>query len=293
MTRPAKLFLESGFHVICDKPLTTNLADAGDLAEAVRRTGLVFGLTHNYTGYPMVRQARTMIADGELGRIRVVQVEYAQDWLTERLEDTGQKQAAWRTDPAQSGPAGCLGDIATHAYNLVRFVTGLGCEALAADLSIFVPGRRLDDNVNVLFRLSGGAKGMLWASQVAPGNENNLRLRVFGDRAGLDWRQEDPNYLWMTPLGAPPQLLRRGGAGAGPVAAHATRTPAGHPEGYLEGFAQLYADLAELIAARRDGRSPDPAATLVPGVEDGVEGVRFIDAALKSSRANAKWVSIG
>ena len=290
---PAKLFLESGFHVICDKPLTTNLADAGDLAEAVRRTGLVFGLTHNYTGYPMVRQARTMIADGELGRIRVVQVEYAQDWLTERLEDTGQKQAAWRTDPAQSGPAGCLGDIATHAYNLVRFVTGLGCEALAADLSIFVPGRRLDDNVNMLLRLSGGAKGMLWASQVAPGNENNLRLRVFGDRAGLDWRQEDPNYLWMTPLGAPPQLLRRGGAGAGPVAAHATRTPAGHPEGYLEGFAQLYADLAELIAARRDGRSPDPAATLVPGVEDGVEGVRFIDAALKSSRANAKWVSIG
>ncbi len=276
---PAKLFLESGFHVICDKPLTTNLADAGDLAEAVRRTGLVFGLTHNYTGYPMVRQARTMIADGELGRIRVVQVEYAQDWLTERLEDTGQKQAAWRTDPAQSGPAGCLGDI--------------GCEALAADLSIFVPGRRLDDNVNMLLRLSGGAKGMLWASQVAPGNENNLRLRVFGDRAGLDWRQEDPNYLWMTPLGAPPQLLRRGGAGAGPVAAHATRTPAGHPEGYLEGFAQLYADLAELIAARRDGRSPDPAATLVPGVEDGVEGVRFIDAALKSSRANAKWVSLG
>jgi predicted dehydrogenase len=290
---PAKLFLESGFHVICDKPLTTNLADALDLADTVRRTRLVFGLTHNYTGYPMVRQARALVADGQLGRIRVVQVEFAQDWLTERLEETGQKQAAWRTDPAQSGPAGCLGDIASHAYNLARFVTGLGCEAIAADLSTFVPGRRLDDNVNMLLRLSGGARGMLWASQVAPGNENNLRLRVYGERAGLDWRQEDPNYLWLTPHGKPPQLLRRAGAGAGPAAAHATRIPPGHPEGYLEAFAQLYADLAERIAAHRDGRSADPVASLVPGVEDGVEGVRFIEAALKSSRADATWVTLG
>ncbi|HYX01206.1 MAG TPA: Gfo/Idh/MocA family oxidoreductase [Reyranella sp.] len=290
---PAKLFLESGFHVICDKPLTTNLADALDLADTVRRTGLVFGLTHNYTGYPMVRQARSMVADGQLGRIRVVQVEFAQDWLTERLEETGQKQAAWRTDPAQSGPAGCLGDIATHAYNLARFVTGLGCEAIAADLSTFVVGRRLDDNVNMLLRLSGGVRGMLWASQVAPGNENNLRLRVYGERAGLDWRQEDPNYLWLTPHGKPPQLLRRAGAGIGPAATHATRIPAGHPEGYLEAFAQLYSDLAERIAAHRDGRPADPATSLVPGVEDGVEGVRFIEAALKSSRADATWVTLG
>jgi predicted dehydrogenase len=289
---PAKLFLESGFHVICDKPLTTNLADAEDLAETVRRTGLVFGLTHNYTGYPMVRQARALVAGGELGRIRVVQVEYAQDWLTERLEETGQKQAAWRTDPAQSGPGGCLGDIATHAYNLVRFVTGMRCEAIAADLSTFVRGRRLDDNVNMLLRLSDGAKGMLWASQVAPGNENNLRLRVFGEQAGLDWRQEDPNYLWLTPHGEPPRLLRRGAAGVGAMAAHATRIPAGHPEGYLEGFAQLYADLADLITAHRDGVSPDPSACLVPGVEDGVEGVRFIEAALKSSRSDARWVGM-
>jgi predicted dehydrogenase len=240
----------------------------------------------------MVRQARALVADGQLGRIRVVQVEFAQDWLTERLEETGQKQAAWRTDPAQSGPAGCLGDIATHAYNLVRFVTGLGCEAIAAELSTFVPGRRLDDNVNMLLRLSEGAKGMLWASQVAPGNENNLRLRVYGERAGLDWRQEDPNYLWLTPHGAPSQLLRRAGPGAGPAAAHATRLPAGHPEGYLEGFAQLYADLAERIAAHRDGRPADPATDLVPGVEEGVEGVRFIEAALASSRADARWVTM-
>jgi predicted dehydrogenase len=290
---PAKLFLESGFHVICDKPLTTNLADALDLADTVHRTGLVFGLTHNYTGYPMVRQARALVADGQLGRIRVVQVEFAQDWLTTRLEETGQKQAAWRTDPAQSGPAGSLGDIATHAYNLVRFVTGLGCEAIAADLSTFVANRRLDDNVNMLLRLTEGARGMLWASQVAPGNENNLRLRVYGDRAGLDWRQEDPNYLWLTPHGAPAQLLRRAGAGVGPAAAHAARIPAGHPEGYLEAFAQLYADLAERIAAHRDGRPADPATDLVPGVEDGVEGMRFIEAALASSRADAKWVTLG
>jgi predicted dehydrogenase len=290
---PAKLFLESGFHVICDKPLTTNLADALDLAETVRRTGLVFGLTHNYTGYPLVREARALVAGGALGRIRVVQVEFAQEWLTEGLEETGQKQAVWRTDPAQSGPAGCLGDIATHAYQLVRFVTGLGCEAIAADLSTFVPGRRLDDNVNMLLRLSQGAKGMLWACQVAPGNENNLRLRVYGERAGLDWRQEDPNDLWLAPHGGPTRLSRRAGAGVGPSAAHATRIPAGHPEGYLEAFAQLYTDLAERIVAHRERRSPDPASTLVPGVEDGVEGVRFMEAALKSSRRDAEWTSLG
>jgi predicted dehydrogenase len=289
----ARAAAEAGFNIMCDKPMTFDLAQAEELAKIVQKTGVVFGLTHNYTGYPMVRQARALVADGQLGRIRVVQVEFAQDWLTERLEETGQKQAAWRTDPAQSGPAGCLGDIASHAYNLARFVTGLGCEAIAADLSTFVPGRRLDDNVNMLLRLSGGARGMLWASQVAPGNENNLRLRVYGERAGLDWRQEDPNYLWLTPHGKPPQLLRRAGAGAGPAAAHATRIPPGHPEGYLEAFAQLYADLAERIAAHRDGRSADPVASLVPGVEDGVEGVRFIEAALKSSRADATWVTLG
>jgi predicted dehydrogenase len=286
---PAKTFLEAGIHVICDKPLTTTVADALDLAETVRRTGLIFVLTHNYTGYPLVRQARAMVAAGELGRIRVVQVEYAQDWLTTPLEATGQKQAAWRTDPARSGPAGCLGDIGTHAYNLATFVTGLRCEAVAADLTTFVPGRRLDDNVHMLLRLSGGARGMLWASQVAPGNDNNLRLRVYGERGGLAWCQEEPNHLRLSPLGEPPRLIRRAGAGA--TAAHASRLPAGHPEGYLEAFAQLYSDFADQIAAHRDRRPADPAALLVPGVEAGLDGVRFIAAALDSS-FSAGWVTL-
>ncbi len=289
---PAKAFLEAGIHVICDKPLTTTVADALDLAETVRRTGLVFGLTHNYTGYPLVRQARAMVAAGELGRVRVVQVEYVQDWLTTPLETTGQKQAAWRTDPVQSGPAGCLGDIGTHAYNIATFVTGLSCEAVAADLSTFVAGRRLDDNVNMLLRFSGGARGMLWASQVAPGNDNNLRLRIYGERAGLDWRQEEPNQLLLSPLGEPPRLIRRAGAGADAVAARASRLPAGHPEGYLEAFAQLYADLAEQIAAHRDRRPVDPAALLVPDVAAGLDGMRFIAAALNSSSRAAAWARL-
>jgi predicted dehydrogenase len=289
---PAKTFLEAGIHVICDKPLTTTVADALDLAETVRRTGLVFGLTHNYTGYPLVRQARAMVAAGELGRLRVVQVEYAQDWLTTALETTGQKQAAWRTDPAQSGPAGCLGDIGSHAYNIAAFVTGLSCAAVAADLSTFVPGRRLDDNVHMLLRFSGGARGMLWASQVAPGNDNNLRLRVYGERAGLEWRQEEPNHLTLSPLGEPPRLIRRAGAGADATAAHASRLPAGHPEGYLEAFAQLYSDLAEQIAAHRDGRPADPASLLVPDVAAGLEGVRFIAAALDSSSRASAWAML-
>jgi predicted dehydrogenase len=288
----AKAFLEAGIHIICDKPLTTTVRDALDLAEVVRRSGLVFGLTHNYTGYPLVRQARAMVAAGELGRIRVVQVDYAQDWLTTPLETTGQKQAVWRTDPAQSGPAGCLGDIGTHAYNLAGFVTGLACEAVAADLSTFVAGRRLDDNVNMLLRFAGGARGMLWASQVAPGNDNNLRLRVYGERGGLQWRQEEPNQLFLSPLGEPPRLIRRAGAGADAAAAHASRIPAGHPEGYLEAFAQLYTDLAEQIAAHRDGRTADPSALLVPGIEAGLDGMRFIAAALDSSRRGAGWAQL-
>src|SRR6201981_2476952 len=255
---PAKAFLEAGIHVICDKPLTTTLADALDLAETVKRTGLVFGLTHNYTGHPMVRQAREMVRAGELGPLRLVQVEYAQDWLATPLERTGQKQAEWRTDPARSGPGGSLGDIGTHAYNLACFVTGLTCEELAADVTTFVPGRRVDDNIQVMLRFSGGAKGALWASQVATGNENNLRLRVYGEKAGLEWRQEDPNELIFTPLGETRRTIRRGSAGTGRAAAHATRIPSGHPEGYLEAFAQLYNDLAEQITARREHRPPNP-----------------------------------
>src|SRR5256885_4003039 len=197
----ARAFLDRGIDVICDKPMTTTVEDALDLVQAVRRSGLVFGLTHNYTGYPLVRQARAMVAAGELGRLRVVQVEYAQDWLTVPLEETGQKQAAWRTDPAQSGPAGCLGDIGTHAYNIACFVTGLHCREIAADVSIFVPGRRLDDNVQLMLRFAEGAKGALWASQLATGNANNLRLRVYGEKAGLEWHQEEPNDLQFAKLG--------------------------------------------------------------------------------------------
>jgi predicted dehydrogenase len=289
---PAKAFLGTGIHVICDKPLTTTVEDALVLEQIVRKSGLIFGLTHNYTGYPVVRQAREMIAAGELGRIRVVQVEYAQDWLTTAVEATGQKQAVWRTDPARSGPAGSLGDIGTHAYNIACFVTGLRCEQVAADVSIFVPGRRLDDNVQMLLRFEGGARGMLWASQVATGNENNLRLRVYGEKAGLEWGQENPNYLRFTPYGNPPVTISRAGAGATASAKHASRIPSGHPEGYLEAFAQLYADLAEQIRARLAGREPAASSLLVPGVEDGVAGVRFIDGVLESSRRNSAWVSL-
>ncbi len=288
----AKAFLEAGIHVICDKPMTTTLEEALDLAAIVRRTGLIFGLTHNYTGYPMVRQARQMIAEGQLGKIRVVQVEYAQDWLATPLEQTGQKQAAWRTDPARSGAGGSLGDIGTHAYNIACFVTGLHCREVAADVSIFVPGRRLDDNVQLLLRFTEGAKGALWASQLATGNANNLRLRVYGEKAGLEWHQEEPNTLQFARLGEAPETIRRPGPGGNSPAAHASRVPAGHPEGYLECFAQLYTDLAEQIYARREGRSPAPTSLLVPNVEDGVEGMRFIAATLESGRRNAAWIEL-
>jgi predicted dehydrogenase len=288
----AKAFLEAGIHVICDKPLTTTVQEAVDLAAIVQRTGLIFGLTHNYTGYPMVRQARQMIAEGQLGKIRVVQVEYAQDWLATPLEQTGQKQAAWRTDPAQSGPGGSLGDIGTHAYNIACFVSGLQCREVAADVSIFVPGRRLDDNAQLMLRFAEGAKGALWASQVATGNANNLRLRIYGEKAGLEWRQEEPNDLQFARLGEAPEILRRPGPGGNSPAAHASRIPGGHPEGYLEAFAQLYTDLAEQIYARREGRDPSPQSLLVPNVNDGVEGMRFIAATLESSKRNAAWVDL-
>jgi predicted dehydrogenase len=288
----AKAFLQAGIHVICDKPLTTTLEDAHDLAKMVRQTGLLFAVTHNYTGHPMVRQARQMVADGELGPIRVVQVEYAQDWLSTPLEKTGQKQALWRTDPAQSGPGGSLGDIGTHAFNLASFVTGLNCKELAAELTTFVPGRRVDDNVQIMLRFAEGARGQLWASQVAAGNRNNLRLRVFGEKAGLEWKQEDPDYLLLGELGKAPRLIYRGGPAATAVAAHASRVPSGHTEGYLEAFAQLYADMAEQISARIDGRPADPASLLVPTVDDGVAGMRFVSAVIESSRRNAAWTPL-
>jgi predicted dehydrogenase len=289
---PAKTFLEAGIHVICDKPLTTTVEDAQSLAKIVKKSGLIFGLTHNYTGYPTIRQAREMIAAGELGALRLIQVEYAQDWLTTPLEATGQKQAVWRTDPAQSGPAGSLGDIGTHAYNIACFVSGQAAEQVAAEVSTFVPGRRLDDNVQVLLRYQDGARGMLWASQVAVGNENNLRLRIYGEKAGLDWSQENPNYLHFSQYGKPTRTLTRNGAEATASAKHASRIPSGHPEGYLEAFAQIYTDIAEQISARQANRPPSRESLLVPTVEDGVAGVQFISAVLASSSQNAAWINL-
>ncbi len=279
-------FLKRGIHVICDKPLTATLADARKLVKAAQASGVIFALTHNYTGYPMVRQAKAMVESGELGEIRLVQVEYAQDWLAEPVSN---KQADWRTDPAQSGAGGATGDIGTHAFNIAGFVTGLAIEELSADLQAFVPGRRLDDNAHVMLRYAGGARGMLWCSQVASGCENALRLRVFGTKAGIAWEQENPNQLWVTPFGAPGYRLTRGGAGAGEAAARVTRIPPGHPEGYLEGFANIYVEVARAITARRDGSALDPAVTF-PGLKEGLEGVAFVDACVRSSSKNAAWV---
>ena len=288
----ARAFLDAGINVICDKPLTTTLEDALDLVRVVRERDLVFGLTHNYTGYPMVRQARAMVEAGDIGEIRVVQAEYPQDWLTTKIEDTGQKQAEWRTDPARSGAGGCVGDIGTHAFNLASFVSGLEPETLCADLSTFVAGRKLDDNAHILLRYAGGARGMLWSSQVAPGNENGLRIRVYGDKGGLEWLQKDPNYLHFAPFGEPPRLITRGGSGSTEAAGRITRVPAGHPEGYLEGFANIYSDIAEVIAARLEGRDPDPMA-MFPTVEDGARGVKFIAATVESSAQGGVWVDAG
>jgi predicted dehydrogenase len=285
----ASAFLRAGAHVICDKPLATTLAEARDLVRLTRQTGKLFAVTYNYSGYPLIRQARAMIAAGELGDIRVVQAEYVQDWLTERLEATGQKQAAWRTDPAQAGAGGALGDIGTHAYHLACFVTGLTLDAVCADLTSFVAGRRLDDNAQILLRFQGGARGALWASQVAPGNENGLRLRVYGTKGGLEWHQENPNELWYAPFGQPPRRLTRGGPGAGPAAARVTRIPAGHPEGYLEGFATIYTEMAHAIRAARQGKVTG-GEVLFPTVEDGLRGMEFIDAAVRSSAQGAVWV---
>lgn len=285
----AERFLAAGIHVICDKPLAITSADARRLQALAAERQLLFAVTYNYSGYPMVRQAREMVAAGELGEIRVVQAEYPQDWLSTDLEASGQKQAAWRVDPAQAGAGGSLGDIGTHAEHLARFISGLELAAVSADLSTFVAGRRLDDNAHVLLRYAGGARGMLWSSQVAPGNENALRVRIYGSKAGLSFSQEHPNQLWFTPLGQQPRLITRGGAGSGAAAGRATRIPAGHPEGYLEGFAQIYRDVAEQIQARWEQRAPDPLACWVPTVEDGARGMKFIEAVVESSRADGRW----
>lgn len=287
----AKAFLDAGIHVICDKPLTVTSEQSRELIDAAERADRILAVTYNYSGYPMIRQARAMVANGELGNIRLVQAEYVQDWLADAIEQTGQKQAAWRTDPAKSGAGGCIGDIGTHAYQLATFVTGLALDSLCADLSCFVEGRRLDDNAALLLRFKGGAKGMLWASQVAVGNENSLSLRVYGDKGGLSWRQETPNELWFTTLGGSAQRITRGGAGAGPEAGRVSRIPAGHPEGYLEAFASIYTEVAAAIRAHRDGTEVD-ADLVFPVGADGLKGVAFVEAAVRSSEAGAGWVTL-
>ncbi len=285
----AREFLKRGIHVICDKPLTSTLADAKKLKKVADDSDALFILTHNYTGYPMIRHARAMIEAGELGDIRVVQAEYPQDWLSEDIETSGQKQASWRTDPEQTGAGGSTGDIGTHAFNLACFVSGLSLQSLCADLDAFVDGRRVDDNAHVLLRFHGGAKGMLWASQVAPGNENALALRVYGSKGGIEWKQEDPNYLWYTELGKPKQLITRSGAAAGEQAARVSRVPPGHPEGYLEGFATIYTEAALAINAVKQGREV-PSDVVYPTIDDGVAGVRFVDACVTSSKKGGNWV---
>ena len=287
----AEAFLDAGIHVICDKPLTTTLEQALRLRDKVRASGLIFAVTYNYTGYPLVRHARAMVEAGELGAIRIVQVEYPQGWLTEPLEATGQKQADWRTDPARSGAGGCIGDIGTHAWQLAHFVSGMSPAQILAELTTFVPGRRVDDNVQILLRYANGARGALWASQVAPGQDNGLRLRVFGDKGAIEWRQEEPNRLIWSPFGEPPRLVSRGTAAMNASGQRVNRIPAGHPEGYLEAFATIYTEVAATIIARRNGSAVDPAVTF-PSIEDGVAGLAMIDAALRSSRDGGVWVTM-
>ena len=287
----ARAFLAAGIDVICDKPLSLTMEEAYDLVRWARESKLVFAVTHHNTGYPMVRQAREMIAAGALGALRIVHVAYIQDWLTQPIDAEGQKQAEWRTDPARAGLSACLADIGVHAYNLAQFVTGMDAAQVSADLATFVPGRRLDDNAHLLLRYANGAKGVLLASQVAPGNPNNLSLKVYGDKGGLEWSGEAPEVLRFTPFGEPTRILLRGGAGNTSESRRGSRIPAGHPEGLIEAFANLYRDAASLIRARRAGQAFDPlAAASVPTVIDGAKGMRFVEAAVRSSRADGKWM---
>jgi predicted dehydrogenase len=285
---PAKLFLESGFNVVCDKPVTYNLAEARRLQVVVAKAGKVFVLTHNYTGNAMVKQARALVRSGHLGGLRKVVVEYPQGWLATRLEATGQKQAAWRTDPKRSGAAGCIGDIGTHAANLIGYITDLRIAELCADLTTFVPGRELDDDGSILLRFHGGAKGLLHASQICVGDENNLNIRVWGEKAGLEWHQEQPNELIVKYQDKPAEIWRRGNSYIGAAATGSTRIPPGHPEGYLEAFANIYREAFRAIRAEVDGKVPPPDLDF-PTIDDGLEGMRFIETAVRSSNRGGRW----
>jgi predicted dehydrogenase len=285
----ARAFLEAGIHVVCDKPLTATLAQGEELLQLVLRSKALFALTHNYTGYAAVKQARAMIRDGLIGEVRKVLVEYQQDWLMNPVEHSGNKQAVWRTDPERAGPSGCLGDIGTHAENLLQYITGLSIRTLCADLSSFVAGRRLEDDASLLLRMEGGAKGTMVCSQIACGEENNLTIRIYGTRAGLEWHQQEPNTLLHKPAAEPWRRVRSAHGYLDASARAATRTPAGHPEGYLEAFANIYRAFIADVLQLRAGQA---AHGDYPTVQDGVRGLRFIAAALESARRGSQWVDV-
>lgn len=288
----AKAALEAGFHVLSDKPATFNLDEAKALAELVKKTGLRYGLTHNYTGYPLVKQARDLVHQGELGKIRKIVVEYPQGWLATALEKEDQKQAAWRTDPKRSGAAGCIGDIGTHAENLAEYISGLTIKELAADLTHFVDGRLLDDDGNILLRFEGGAKGILHASQISVGEENSLNIRIYGETGGLEWHQMEPNTLLVHRLDQPTQIYRTGNGYLCESATAHARIPAGHPEGYLEAFANIYRNFAADLSARLTGETSPAYASDYPTIKDGVRGMAFIEAVVESSKNNAAWTPV-
>ena len=288
----AKAFLEAGFNVICEKPMTLNLKEAKDLQKVVKATGKVFALMHNYTGYPMVKQARYMVSTGMVGKINKVVVEYPQDWLLTRIELSGQKQAAWRTDPKQAGAGGCLGDIGTHAENLANYITGLEIEEMCADLTTFAPGRPLDDDANILLHYNNGARGVLHASQVATGQENNLGIRIWGDEGALEWHQEHPNYLYYYQPNEPVHIYRRGQGYLCEATQRATRLPSGHPEAFFEAFANIYLNASETMRAHLLGEDPTELQADFPTVDDGLRGMAFIATAVESSKSNKKWTKM-
>ncbi|MEZ2443887.1 Gfo/Idh/MocA family protein [Chitinophaga sp. RCC_12] len=290
---PAMMALDLGFNVVIEKPITFSLDEAKQLKAKVEATGLTLLLTHTYTGYPMVKQARQMVKDGALGKIRKVWVEYPQGWLSKLSEREGNAQAAWRTDPKKSGKSGCMGDIGTHAANLAEYITGAKIEKLCADLNIMVSGRALDDDGAVLLRFDNGAAGVLMASQVAAGEENALKIRVYGEKGGLEWAQHEPNTLLVKWLDKPTEIYRAGGGYSfqSSYMTHNTRTPGGHPEGYLEAFGNLYRNFAQTLSAKIDGVQPSPESLDFPGTEEGVRGMAFIDNVVRSSQSDAKWTN--
>lgn len=291
----ARDFLQAGFHIMCEKPMTFNSDEAKELRQLVKKTGKVFGLMHNYTGYPMVKLARDLARGGELGKIRKIVVQYPQGWLATPLEQTGQTQASWRTDPSQSGGAGSIGDIGTHAENLAEYITGLKITHMCADLTTFVSGRRLDDDGNCLLRFDNGAKGLLHVSQISIGEENGLAIWVYGEHKGLEWHQEHPNYLYVKSPDGPEQVWKRGNgyvAAKSAAAARGTRIPSGHPEAFLEAFANNYCNFADTLRAHLRNEKPDPLALDFPSVDDGVRGMLFIETVLESAKSEQKWTAM-